>query len=253
MRILHPEAFTTRPAAVLFDLDHTLYEYDPPHAEGMRAVREKLATSLDVTAPAFDAAFATARNAVKKRLGHTASSHSRLLYFAATVEALGYGPQPLLALDLEQTYWRTFLGTARLAAGAEDVLIELRALNIPLGLVTDLTMQIQFRKLVYFGLDRTFDAVVTSEEAGVEKVGLTPFAILMNKLRLPDGAPVWMVGDSRADIEGSRTALKATTIQKLWGLGAAQAHPDADALVHDFAGLLGLIRTRLAGPGAASA
>lgn len=242
MRIIRPEAFMVRPAAVLFDLDHTLYEYERPHAEAMVAARAKVARALNVAGPAFEAAFDLARHGVKARLGTVASSHSRLLYFAATMEGLGFGPQPLLALDLEQTYWRTFLGAARLAEGAEDLLIELRAMGVKLGLVTDLTAQIQFRKLVYFGLDRYFDAVVTSEEAGVEKVGGVPFTMAVGKLGLAAGAVVWMVGDSGADIGGAKRALGAVTVQKVWGVGRGGVHEGADAAVREFSELLDVVR-----------
>ena len=33
--------------------------------------------------------------------------------------------------------------------------------SIPMVIVTDLTAQVQFRKIVYFGLDHRFDFVVT--------------------------------------------------------------------------------------------
>lgn len=244
MRVINEAAFATRPEAVLFDLDNTLYEYERPHADGMGAARDKAKRALNVAARDFDAAFKVARSATKARLGATAGSHSRLLYFAATVETLGFGAQPLLALDLEQTYWRTFLRGAALAPGAEDLLIELRAFGIKLGLVTDLTAQIQFRKLVYFGLDRYFDAIVTSEEAGIEKVGLTPFTLTAAKLKLEQGAPVWMIGDSNSDIEDSKKSLAASTIHKLWGAGDVGRHPKADAILHDFDPILRWVRSR---------
>lgn len=235
---MRDDRLATRPAAAMFDLDNTLYEYERPHATGMDAVRRKVAASLTISPAAFDKAFGTARTKVKERLGHTAASHSRLLYFNATVEALGYGPQILLVLDMEQTYWRAFLAAARLAEGAENLLIELRAQGVKLALVTDLTSQIQYRKLIHFGIDRYFDAVVTSEEAGVEKVGLTPFHMAAEKLGLVAGAPVWMVGDSTSDIEGSRTALGALAIQKLWGLNGQRGHPQADIVITGFETLL---------------
>ena len=232
------DRLATRPAAAMFNLDNTLYEYKRPHAAGMDAVRRKVGSSLTITPAAFDKAFGNARAKVKDRLGHTAASHSRLLYFNATVEALGYGPQILLVLDMEQTYWRTFLEAARLAEGAEDLLIELRAEGVKLALVTDLTSQIQYRKLIHFGIDHYFDAVVTSEEAGVEKVGLTPFHMAAEKLGLGAGASVWMVGDSTSDIQGARCAIGALTIQKLWGFDGQSGHPQADTVITGFDMLL---------------
>jgi FMN phosphatase YigB (HAD superfamily) len=245
IRIVNPAAFAERPAAVLFDLDDTLYDYAPPHRQAMDAVRQKVRKALNTAAEAFDLAYGQARTEVKRQLGDTASSHSRLLYFQRTIETLGFGTQPLLSLDLEQTYWRVFLNVARLCPSAEEVLIELRAAAIPLAVVTDLTAQIQFRKLIHFGIERYFDAVVTSEEAGVEKVGLTPFRLAMQKLGLSDGTRVWIVGDSASDIVSGKAALNACALQRCVGLRGVDIHAPADAAFDSFADLLQRLREAL--------
>ena len=95
-----------------------------------------------------------------------------------------------------------------------EVLIELRSLNIPLGLVTDLTTQIQFRKLVYFRIDRYFDCVVTSEEAGSDKSGLAPFHLIADKMNLSPQTRVWFIGDNECDLLGSKQVLNALPFQK---------------------------------------
>jgi HAD superfamily hydrolase (TIGR01549 family) len=237
MKLLNAAAARRRPVAILFDLDDTLYAYPGPHRRAMAAVREKMARVLKVTAPQFDAAFDAARAALKRQLGETASSHSRLLYFQLAIEGLGLNSQPAIALDLEQTYWRTLMMQARLFPGAEELLVELRAAGLPLALVTDLTAQIQFRKLVYFGIDRYFDAVVTSEEAGVDKSGHRPFELAAAKLGLGREDPVWFIGDSEADIVASKQVLAAATFQKLPEEGGGRLHAGADASFTDFAAL----------------
>ena len=67
------------------------------------------------------------------------------------LEIMGLGSQVLVALDLEQTYWRTFLNSAVLFDGVRELLDEIRLYGIPTAIVTDLTAQIQFRKIIYFG------------------------------------------------------------------------------------------------------
>jgi FMN phosphatase YigB (HAD superfamily) len=236
MKLLHPEAVRVRPRAVLFDLDDTLYDYAGPHRRAMAAVREKMQRLLSVQPQPFEDAFRRAREEVKRMLGDTASSHSRLLYFQRMIELLGLSSQPAMALDLEQTYWRTLLMAAKLFPGAEDTLVELRAAGVQLGLVTDLTAQIQFRKLVYFGIDRYFDAVVTSEEAGVDKVGLKPFELVAAKLGLGREDRVWMIGDAPCDVIGCRQVLNAATFQKLHeDTPGAAAIDGVDGVFHDFA------------------
>ncbi len=242
MNILDHERFDRLPDAMLFDLDNTLYAYDPAHAAGMEAVREKVRSTLSVSVQDFDKAFGQARQEVKARLKETAASHSRLIYMQRMLEIIGLGSQVLLALDLEQTYWRTFLGKARLFDEVRELLDDLRLAGIPSGVVTDLTAQIQFRKLVYFGLDSYFDCVVTSEEAGCEKPQATPFRMAVAKLQ-PRGDRVWMIGDNPVtDTRGGRQAINAVTLQKVHdGVEVGRGTDAADATFSQFADVRHLI------------
>lgn len=230
MRIYHQEKFSRLPDAFLFDTDNTLYPYDPAHAAAQKAVRDKVVSTFSIPAEEFDTAFENARDQVKKRLLQTASSHSRLLYLQRMLEIMGLGSQVLLALDFEQTYWRTFLSHAVLFDGVKEVLDDIRLLGIPTAIVTDLTAQIQFRKIVYFGLDDYFDYIVTSEEAGFDKPHEAPFQLAREKMR-PQGNCIWMIGDnSLTDIRGAREKINAVTVQKIHAgveLGKDADLPDA--------------------------
>ena len=242
MDIYKPELFSRLPDAFLFDTDNTLYPYDPAHAAAHAAVREKVVSTFSISPDDFEKAFKEARNQVKARLKHTASSHSRLLYLQRMLEIMGLGSQVLLALDFEQTYWRTFLSNAVLFDGVKELLDDIRLLGIPTAIVTDLTAQIQFRKVVYFGLDHYFDYIVTSEEAGFDKPHEAPFEIALEKMR-PQGDCIWMIGDNPInDIRGAREKIQAITLQKIHtgvDLGIGGDAPDASFA--DFASLRKLI------------
>lgn len=229
IKIINPEQFNRLPDAILFDTDNTLYHYDPAHKEAMKAVRDKVTRTFHITPDKFDLAFAEARDDVKKRLKNTASSHSRLLYMQRMLEIIGLGSQVLLALDFEQTYWRTFLSNAQLFDDVKELLDDLRLLGIPTAIVTDLTAQIQFRKIVYFGLDHYFDYIVTSEEAGFDKPHEAPFRLAMEKTN-PKGDCIWMIGDgAEVDIRGAREEIGAVTLQKIHDgvdIGAGDNTPD---------------------------
>ena len=213
IQILNQSRFTRLPDAVLFDTDNTLYAYDPAHLAAQKAVKEKVINTFSINPKDFDNAFNEARKQVKMRLGQTASSHSRLLYMQRMLEIMGLGSQVLLALDFEQTYWRTFLSNATLFDDVKEILDDLRLLGIPTAIVTDLTAQIQFRKVVYFGLDRYFNYIVTSEEAGFDKPHEAPFHIALEKMK-PNGSLIWMIGDNPVnDIRGAREQINATTLQ----------------------------------------
>ncbi|OWY31908.1 HAD family hydrolase [Herbaspirillum aquaticum] len=230
MKINNQVRFARLPDAILFDTDNTLYPYDPAHLAAQSAVREKVVTTFSISERDFDRAFENARAQVKARLKHTASSHSRLLYMQRMLELMGLGSQVLLALDFEQTYWRTFLANAVLFDDIKELLDDIRLLGIPTAIVTDLTAQIQFRKVVYFGLDQSFDYIVTSEEAGFDKPHAAPFEIAMEKLQ-PKGDCIWMIGDNPVnDIRGAREKINAVTLQKIHSgveLGAGDSMPDA--------------------------
>lgn len=204
------------PKAVCLDLDNTLYPYIPAHKAGMEAVFSKLKNTLGLEQSIIDDCFMLARTQVKKQLGSTASSHSRLLYFQRTLELLGLKTQVLMALDLEQTYWRGYLRNCRLFDGVRDFFYALRAADISTAIITDLTAQIQFRKLVYLELDSLIDHVVTSEEAGSDKPAETAFLLALHKTGCP-AEQAWMIGDAREDMLGAKevgmiAVLKSDTL-----------------------------------------
>lgn len=243
MKINNHERFTRLPDAFLFDTDNTLYPYEPAHAAAQSAVREKVTKTFSISQDVFDKAFNQARTEVKSRLIHRASSHSRLLYLQRMLEIMGLGSQVLLALDFEQTYWRTFLSNAILFDGVKELLDDIRLLGIPTAIVTDLTAQIQFRKVVYFGLDHYFDYIVTSEEAGFDKPHEAPFQIALRKMR-PKGDCIWMIGDNPInDIKGAREKINAVTLQKIHDRVIIGVNTcEADAVFDDFYELRNLVK-----------
>ncbi len=237
MVVTHPKKVFRAPAAIIFDTDNTLYAYDAPHAKATAATEAKAVRLLGADPDSVRRAFAQAREEVKQQLGATASSHSRLLYFQRGIEILGRKTQLLITLDLEQTYWRTFLSHCELFAGVRDLLVNLRNRDIATAIITDLTSQIQFRKIIYFGLDDCFDYVVTSEEAGADKPDPAPFRLAIAKLDVPPER-IWMVGDSRrCDVDGAREFGMTTLLRVDRATVEERAAADADVVFDDFQAL----------------
>ena len=229
MKILNKSELIKKPKAILFDTDNTLYDYYPANKIAEEAVCKKAKNLLGINKKDFYKFYKEAKNDVKTNLKRTASSHSRLLYFQRLIEILGYKAQLLLALDLEQTFWRTFLANAPLFPGVKDTLRFLKTEKIPIAVVTDLTSHIQLRKLTYFGLEDIFDAVVTSEEVGMDKPDKKNFLQVLNKLNLSNNAYFWMIGDNPiADIYGAKQ-LNSSTFQKIHNkvsIGRGKYKPD---------------------------
>ena len=217
-----------KPKAVIFDTDNTLYPYDTAHSAAIAAVKKKAKNILGISQKEFEKAYEVARKEIKLQLGETASSHSRLLYFQKTIESLGLRTRILVTLDLEQTYWRIFLTNAKLFYYVREFILELKSGGVLMANITDLTAQIQFRKMVYFGLDEHFDYVVTSEEAGHDKPDPRPFQIALDKLKI-DAEEIWMIGDSAsADMAGANFfgIKKIQKIHKNVDIGEGDAKPD---------------------------
>jgi HAD superfamily hydrolase (TIGR01549 family) len=238
MKIYNSRKFDNLPDAILFDTDNTLYDYEIAHFAAYQAVSKKVLNLFKIKQSDFDKAFIEARSQVKSRLEGTAASHNRLLYFQRMLELVGLGSQVLVALDLEQTYWRTFLNNAILYDDLKKFLEKCRNLSIPMALITDLTAQIQFRKIVYFGLDHFFDYIVTSEEAGFDKPSELPFKIALEKI-MPTGQNIWMIGDHiECDMAGAKKSIDATTLLFNKGKGDNLSSKFIDASFNKYSKLL---------------
>jgi putative hydrolase of the HAD superfamily len=94
-----------------------------------------------------------------------------------------------------------------------------------------------------FGLDRFFDFIVTSEEAGVDKPHVAPFENAIAKIK-PMGNCIWMIGDNAInDIGGAKKAISSVTLQKVHkGVTIGKGECQPDALIHDFSSLRSLLK-----------
>ena len=206
-----------KPSVIFFDLDNTLYEYESAHKKAIYSVEQKVLNLLNIEKEEFHNLYAEAKKIIKLTTGKTASSHNRLLYFQKLLELKGFGQQVLIALDLHQTYWNNFLLEAELNEGVLDLFDELRIYDIKIGLITDLTIDIQFRKLIKFGIYQFFDSIVTSEEVNFDKPNSNCFELALKKLNgmYNTEKRIWMVGDDEEkDIIGSKKCLNAITFLK---------------------------------------
>jgi putative hydrolase of the HAD superfamily len=188
-----------RPSLVVFDLDDTLYDYRVRNDIASQALIGAFCTFTNSQEPRVAEALEISRATVKARLGKTGSSHSRLLYISETFRRLNLPPNTDQMIALEELFWGAFLSDIQLYPGAEDLLASLTNEGIPLALVTDLTSNIQYRKMNKLGLNGKFAFVLTSEEAGGDKPTDKPFEILNSEMNayLQN---VWFFGDSDFDV-----------------------------------------------------
>jgi putative hydrolase of the HAD superfamily len=187
-----------KPNLVIFDLDGTLYNYEENHQRGLGALEQFLSDELGIDISLVRSGLSTARTNVKNRLGPVASSHKRLLYIREFLLANNNSSNFEISLRGEEIYWSAYLKEAVLFPDAQEFIELLKISEVSLALVTDLNSEIQFRKISWFHLENAFDFVITSEEAGGDKITGRPEKFLSSLFKhLPEN--IWCVGDQNYD------------------------------------------------------
>ena len=188
---------SNKPDLIVFDLDNTLYKYDEANAHAEEKLLNFLSLEISTDKDVLTSTFKFARQKVKDRLGDTGSSHSRILYLNEMFRILELNPRPSFLLKAEQVFWSSYFQKMSPRPGLLDFMSFVRHLRIPLMLVSDLTLQIQLKKLIGLGLDNTFDVIFVSEELGGDKKTGVPLMNLQENY-LTD-INIWFVGDQPSD------------------------------------------------------
>lgn len=196
---------------LIVDLDNTLYGYEVPHNTALSKVFERFSTQFDIDLKTTEETFRSARLKTHLELPNRAASHNRLLYFQKMLELNGLNGMKY-ALELYNCYWGTFLDHMTLFDTVIAYLEKQRSNGARVCILTDLTADIQFRKIEKLGLFDHIDFLVTSEEVGVEKPHPYMFSRALQKLAC-DASDTVMIGDSwQKDIVGAN----AMGIQSIW-------------------------------------
>lgn len=187
---------------ILLDIDNTLYEYEPTQIQAWNKAKEYLSKNFKVTNSEADRLLETAKQQINATLKNTAAAHNRLLQFQKLLELLSINPMPH-AWFMETIYWDAFVENMHLNEGVIEFLKSAKRLNKKICFVTDLTAQIQYRKIHKLKLFDYADAIVTSEEAGQDKPHPDMFLFALKKINLP-ASQTCMIGDNYSkDIEGA--------------------------------------------------
>ena len=189
--------------AVIFDIDNTLYSYDENHIYGMEALAVYCRDSFGITTDEMQACYRKAGRIMTDRIGtDTAAIHSRMLRMQCMLELW---EKPLFphALNMYHAYWDTLIRQAQPSPGVGTFMQELKKRGIRIGIGTDMTAYVQYKKLSALGLYSYIDFIVTSEEAGAEKPDSHLFDICVEKAGFSANKCAF-IGDSlKKDVEGS--------------------------------------------------
>ena len=190
---------------ILLDLDDTLYDYKGLEKRARQSVEDYAEKVLQLDRNRFCEAFREGREAVKQQLPYVAAGHNRLLYYQKALEIMNYRVKSS-ALELEEVYWNYMLEHMKLNKGVIELLEFAKKKGWKIGICTDLTAQIQLRKIRKLDLEQWIDCLVTSEEVGVEKPNIKIFQICLSKMGL-ESKEVLYIGDSYyRDVEGALNA-----------------------------------------------
>lgn len=188
--------------AVIFDIDNTLYDFDKVHRTGMNALDAYMKENFDIESEQTEDFVKKCMGIIAERTGDTAAQHNRLLRFQCVLEQLG-STDYQKAMEMYHVYWDTVIKEMEPEPGLISLLERLKKRGIRLGIGSDMTAYIQYRKLKKMGVLQYMDFLVMSEEAGAEKPTRRFFELCLEKAGC---APVECVfiGDSlKKDVIGA--------------------------------------------------
>lgn len=188
---------------IICDLDDTLYSFADIRQEAYKKMSEKAVCICNIEQNDFDRAYLEGKKQIKEEMtGNQAAQHSRLLYCQRALELLEINPV-CYAEQLHQIFWEEIFQRMRLRAGVKELFFYAKEKGLKIGICTDMQTAIQFEKIRRLGLTEDVDAVVTSEEVGVEKPELLIFQKTLQKLKIKSEECLY-IGDSyEKDIKGA--------------------------------------------------
>ena len=185
---------------VLLDLDNTLYNYDICNSSAMNKVFSDLSKRYAVSNDEIKKHFYNARKQVKIILEGTGASHSRLLYFKTMIENITGSTNPKLSLFYDDMYWKEYFKHMVLIKDAKKFLVFCKNKNIRIAVVTDLTAEIQLKKIIKLGISKYINFIITSEEAGKDKPDPKIFRDALKKLNCSPQDAIMIGDDAKKDI-----------------------------------------------------
>jgi phosphoglycolate phosphatase len=220
--------FKFQPTAIVWDLDGTLVDSAPDLATALNAV-------LDMRG-----FFNLSLDEVRTMIGNGVPK-----LVERGFNAVGVRPDPaqldeLITLFVKE-YRECATDNTRPYPGIVETLQELHGMNIPMGVCTNKPEAFTRQILEGLGLSGYFSSVVGGDSTSAKKPDPEPLLACLHGL-VAEPALSLMIGDSVHDVRAARAA--GVTIGVVpWGYRAAPVETlGADFVLHDPAGLPGMIR-----------
>lgn len=166
---------------VIFDIDNTMYSFDRAHQAAMEELLGYGQRVLGLSPEFMQEKLRETQRNIVNRLGVNDSAiHNRLIRFQCFLEAVGnreFGN----ALEMYHIYWDTILRVMEPEPGVKELISALHSDGIRVGVGTDMTAYIQYKKLIGLDVMKDISFIVTSEEAGAEKPSEKFFRLCVEK------------------------------------------------------------------------
>lgn len=189
--------------AVIFDIDNTMYNFDESHKSAMAALCAYTEKNFGMDADETKKLAAKCMGMIIERLGdNCAAIHNRLIRFQCFLEQIGSADYQK-AMEMYHTYWDTLLDVMEPEPGLLPLLKRLKEKGIKIGIGSDMTAYIQYKKLEKIGALGYLDFIVTSEEAGAEKPAPQFFELCVKKAGCRPEECVFIGDNLKKDVEGS--------------------------------------------------
>lgn len=203
------------PSAIGFDLDNTLYSYEKCNKNGIMAVKKFLIDKFEISDETFHKNFNIARANHKERVGNVAVSHSRIFYFIELLRILKINNNFKLVKKLDHIFWKEYFKHMELNISALKLLKKIKEQKILTYILTDMTLEIQHRKISSLDIEKFFDLILTSEEVGRDKPYLGGFHMASSILGFSIEQS-WYIGDSKSKdiIPASSLGIKSFQIHE---------------------------------------
>ena len=220
--------FEFQPTAIVWDLDGTLVDSAPDLASALNTVLDKRGFfTLSITE-------------VRAMIGNGVPK-----LVERGFNAVGVRPDPAQLDELIAIFVKEYKACAtdktRPYPEVVEVLQEIHSMNIPMGVCTNKPEAFTRQILKGLGLANYFSSVVGGDTTSTRKPDPQPVLVCLRGL-LSEPALSLMIGDSVHDVHAAHAA--GVTIGVVpWGYRSAPVEElGADFVLHDLAGLPGLIR-----------
>jgi HAD superfamily hydrolase (TIGR01509 family) len=222
MAAMSPRSGHTGPAAVLFDLDATLFDHRGCCRAGLGALQAAFGAMRCWSIDQLEVRYMQLLEEVHLRVLDRQLTHveARRLRMARLLELAG--DRTTDPLSLVECYQSAYMAARAPVPGARELLEALRP-RTRIGIVTNNTLAEQQAKLEICGLASCVDVLVASQEVGIAKPDPRIFRIALAQLGVAAEQAV-MVGDSwSADVLGARAA----GIRAVWFNPCGDPCPDS--------------------------